>query len=557
MNCFKFAAWAAFWAGAGMTASAAISLSDINFVDSNAGPVSITAEVAGTGYGGGVVYWAATLDSGLLKLYHAPDMLEPGTNFWTSSWNPYFRGRYDFDITAVDLPPTAPPTEYQSSHTVGVARAISGALIALQYSNSFSGGAWANLDVSKVKLHCIGYNTDETEVASIGCNLLNANFEPNSGMSPEVTDIGFTDISSNYPVGTVFRFDVDLHARPTSIMGFGGLSRFVWTPQDPGNPAGAGNLSVDVASCSPWRSSYTYPLGAHAGFAPLFFGDPEDAEEFEGALMCTTAHYLDVAPSMPEDEADRIGLVVDGHAGTTNYLQIFLPDRILEAWGITNLANAAAVKAQLGYFVDGLELDEEDAAPVVMRLEDAGGMFEFEWDGDGVADAGCLVRFTFVFPEEPVSAARANQRGLAVEVGPHDTTPPEPKLGPSIQVNGQTGEVVLAVGELMDITVSMNAGQYSGVAVDWWFVVCTLSAQPVWYCMNAAGQLEVFDGNNLATCRPALQGPLFDLTPYSVVSMPMPPGNYQIWFAVDYPMDGFLDVQGQLMMDTVIIYGAQ
>ena len=121
----------------------------------------------------------------------------------------------------------------------------------------------------------------------------------------------------------------------------------------------------------------------------------------------------------------------------------------------------------------------------------------------------------------------------------------------------RTGEVALAVGEWMNITVAMNAGQYAGAPVDWWFVVCSLSAQPVWYCMNTAGQLEVFDGNNLATCRPALQGPLFELPPYSVVNMPMPPGNYQVWFAVDYPMDGFLDVQGQFLMDTVTIYGAQ
>ncbi len=538
--------------GAGLRAEAALVLQNIRFDDPQAGPVTLRADVSGAGAGGAMVIWNAALDSGLLKLYREPDNLPPGATSWASDWNPYFRGRYDFRITAMDLPPSAPPAAYTPSHTVGTARAVSGTLTAIQYQTAVPGGAWAPLDTAKVALHCIGYNAGDA-VASVGCNLLNADFEPAPGMTEEQIDVGYTDMGRHYRAGTPFRFDVHLHARPDSIMGMGGLTRFVWTPDDPGVPEGPGALEVTVVSASPWRRGYDAPLASHAGFAPTFFEEAEDAADYGGTLLCTTAHYMDVSPSLSEDETNRIGLVVSGQPGTTNYLQAFLPDRMLRSWGVTNLEDPDAVAGQLDYFVDGVQQDPAAAAPVVTRLAADSTVYEFDWDGDGTRDTGYLVRFTFVFPAEPgADVPLGGAAGVAAEIGRRSGTPP---LGPLILANGRPGRLDVASGTPVTVAVSMNPGPYAGTPVDWWLVACATPANspPAWYYMDGAGAVAPFDPAAPETCRPIYQGALVSLATRPLFTIAPAPGQYQFWFAVDYPMDGTLNLAGPIRMSTVTV----
>ncbi|MBI2440275.1 MAG: hypothetical protein HYV35_02775 [Lentisphaerae bacterium] len=127
----------------------------------------------------------------------------------------------------------------------------------------------------------------------------------------------------------------------------------------------------------------------------------------------------------------------------------------------------------------------------------------------------------------------------------------EPAVGPIIRANGAENSVTLASASPVTIAVAMNAGGYLGTDVDWWLVA---SANLVnWYYMNIALQWTPFSGN-LAQCGYVHQGALFNLSPTTVLpAMNLPPGTYYFWFAVDYPMDGVLDVNGTIAYDQVTV----
>jgi hypothetical protein len=65
--------------------------------------------------------------------------------------------------------------------------------------------------------------------------------------------------------------------------------------------------------------------------------------------------------------------------------------------------------------------------------------------------------------------------------------------------------------------------------------------------------LVQFDGN-LANCRPAYQGPLFNVPPMALVeNLLLSRGTYNVWFAVDYPMDGKIHLDGLILLSSVTI----
>ena len=66
--------------------------------------------------------------------------------------------------------------------------------------------------------------------------------------------------------------------------------------------------------------------------------------------------------------------------------------------------------------------------------------------------------------------------------------------------------------------------------------------------MNSAFNWVAFDGQ-LQNIRPVHQGPLANLAPMPIAQgLVLEPGVYNIWFAVDYPMDGILDLNGTLLL---------
>ncbi|MCA1809195.1 MAG: FG-GAP repeat protein [Kiritimatiellia bacterium] len=113
-------------------------------------------------------------------------------------------------------------------------------------------------------------------------------------------------------------------------------------------------------------------------------------------------------------------------------------------------------------------------------------------------------------------------------------------VGPTIKANGSTNNVSVNYPDLLSVTVEMNAGSYAGTPVDWWIIAYAHSGQ--WYYLNHAQQWTLFNGN-LAFCRPVYQGALFNLPSTTVLDRYQPPrGTYDFWFAVDYPMDGTLEL---------------
>ncbi len=61
--------------------------------------------------------------------------------------------------------------------------------------------------------------------------------------------------------------------------------------------------------------------------------------------------------------------------------------------------------------------------------------------------------------------------------------------------------------------------------------------------MNSTFNWVGFDGQ-LQNIQPVHQGPLANIAPMPIAQgLVLAPGVYNIWFAVDYPMDGVLDLR--------------
>ncbi len=117
-------------------------------------------------------------------------------------------------------------------------------------------------------------------------------------------------------------------------------------------------------------------------------------------------------------------------------------------------------------------------------------------------------------------------------------------IGPMIKANGQLNDVVINRGDNLSVTVQLDPGDYAGTAVDWWVLVC---ANGSWFYMDwDAGWTQQ------GSWSPVLQCPLFNLPPTPVLNISgLGAGLYTFYFAVDYPMDGILNVDGAILYDSV------
>ncbi|MFN2352367.1 MAG: WD40/YVTN/BNR-like repeat-containing protein [Kiritimatiellia bacterium] len=124
---------------------------------------------------------------------------------------------------------------------------------------------------------------------------------------------------------------------------------------------------------------------------------------------------------------------------------------------------------------------------------------------------------------------------------------------PSIQANGAVGTVLVNNQDQLEITVTMNAGDYDRQSVDWWLVAVPGAGD--WYYLGPEGQWNSFSPGSFAECRPANAGPLTNITtPLTVLpARDLPPGTYVFYFAVD-PMDGILNYpDGPIRSDSVTV----
>jgi len=119
-------------------------------------------------------------------------------------------------------------------------------------------------------------------------------------------------------------------------------------------------------------------------------------------------------------------------------------------------------------------------------------------------------------------------------------------IGPLVRANGATNTITVNYPATVAITAEMNTGGYEA-NVDWWMVA---SVSDNWYYFGS--QWTSFNGNP-ADCRPAYQGALFNFSPLTVFNSALPRGTHYFIFAVDYPMDGILNLSGTVLMNTVTV----
>jgi len=137
---------------------------------------------------------------------------------------------------------------------------------------------------------------------------------------------------------------------------------------------------------------------------------------------------------------------------------------------------------------------------------------------------------------------------IIVDMGAYEygSVPPLPVV-PVIKANGFTNDISINRGAKLSITVQMNPGEYDGVNVDWWVIACAGSS---WYYLDSAAQW--IPENNLHDWHPVNQGPLCNLPATEVLNITgLQTGSHTFWFAVDYPMDGVLNVDGPILVDSV------
>jgi murein DD-endopeptidase MepM/ murein hydrolase activator NlpD len=115
---------------------------------------------------------------------------------------------------------------------------------------------------------------------------------------------------------------------------------------------------------------------------------------------------------------------------------------------------------------------------------------------------------------------------------------------PCVKANGATGTVTVNYPDPLSITVEMNAKAYAGVPADWWVLACAGSS---WYYLDSA-----IGWTQVGAWRPVHQGALGNLQVTKVLNISgLAMGSYTFYFAVDSPMDGILNVDGPIWVDSV------
>ncbi len=295
--------------------------------------------------------------------------------------------------------------------------------------------------------------------------------------------------------------------------------------------------------------SLTRDTGAAASFtvtatgsAPLFYQWQKDAANISQA----TGTIYAIASVTPAD-AGGYRCVVSNAAGistsataTLTVAQVTPPPDV-----------PASVSASDGAFTDKVRVTWA-AAPRAASYQvwrhtsdDSGAAVQL---ASGIADTsyndtGAAADMTYFYWVSAVNAAGASAFSEA-DTGYLGV------VGPLVSVNGMAGDnisvpsdaPIVIAAEMMNLPPA-----YLGYNVDWWLAAYAHTGN-LWYYLNSDMIFMPFDGNP-DNCRPAYQGPLYNVPQQIVASgLTLAPGAYNIWFAVDYPMDGILRLDGQSML---------
>ena len=139
----------------------------------------------------------------------------------------------------------------------------------------------------------------------------------------------------------------------------------------------------------------------------------------------------------------------------------------------------------------------------------------YDWAVTGQDSVNCVLKI------EPASdPTLGSTQGLfSIEGGGAICTP-------DIKANGEDGPITVTPNDPVSIDISLKPGDKAGQTADWWIAAKTPSGD--WYTyVHPHGW---WPGINLCA-----QTGLFDLSPFEVLNMTLPVGNYTFYFAIDDP----------------------
>ncbi len=120
---------------------------------------------------------------------------------------------------------------------------------------------------------------------------------------------------------------------------------------------------------------------------------------------------------------------------------------------------------------------------------------------------------------------------------------------PDIKANGSGNSITIGTSDTLSITVSISAGDFTGVNCDWWVAE---SAPDGWYYYSLSTSWTSA-GSSYTGLSPTYQGALFDLGSYSVLNTSgLSVGTHTYYFAVDTNVNGTLDMD-QIYFDSVVV----
>ncbi len=105
----------------------------------------------------------------------------------------------------------------------------------------------------------------------------------------------------------------------------------------------------------------------------------------------------------------------------------------------------------------------------------------------------------------------------------------------NIQANGSDGPIELGAGETLNITISLNAGDYKNETGDWWLLQLTPDGNLYYFDLGTLSMLEGYE--------PTLQAGLVSFPYIQMLGLTgLQKGIHFLYFGVDLFMNGVVDV---------------
>jgi parallel beta-helix repeat protein len=260
-----------------------------------------------------------------------------------------------------------------------------------------------------------------------------------------------------------------------------------------------------------------------------------------GFWIITT--YTDTIPFEAKPAPDGVDFVMDLQPGwhliglpwTSTQISlgsINVTDGV-NIYAISSTNNNLTQRFMWDFTGDGPFNGYERRSAVGFRLQNNKGYF-FKVLGDKT------IRLIIPNTDNQAQDAPAEMDQNETNTNDDDELPPPPPGAepvPDIKANGHDGPVSVNAGDSVSVSVSLDPGVWNGRNADWWVAAHTPFDSPLnWYSY-------VYPEGWRYDIYVCVQMPLLEfITPFNVLNMVLPVGEYTFYFAVDGNMDGAPDV---------------